>query len=243
MADAGVIELRQYTLRPGRRSALIDLFERELIEPQEAAGMAVGGVFRDRDQPDRFVWCRGFADLTSRRQALHAFYDGPVWAAHREAANATMLDSDDVLLLRPTEPPHQPPPPARPRPPAGTAGPGPEWVAMSVYLHAADPELTGWLTRDVHAVLEDVLRTHVVTWRTEPAANDFPRLPVRTDNAFVWSATFPDGFAYADAQQELDADPRWRHEIRPRLRGALRDQRHLRLQPTARSQHPPACPG
>lgn len=38
--------------------------------------------------------------MAERARALHAFYYGPVWQAHREAANATMLDKDDVLLLR-----------------------------------------------------------------------------------------------------------------------------------------------
>src|SRR5690348_11370989 len=98
-----VVELRQYTLRPGRREVLIDLFERNLLEPQESLGIHVLGQFRDLDQPDRFVWLRGFPDMTARARALTAFYDGPVWAEHRSAANATMLDSDDVLLLRPVE--------------------------------------------------------------------------------------------------------------------------------------------
>jgi len=55
-----VVELRQYTLKPGKRDVLIDLFEREFIEPQEALGMTVVGQFRDRRSPDRFVWLRGF---------------------------------------------------------------------------------------------------------------------------------------------------------------------------------------
>ena len=54
-----VIELRQYTLHPGRRDDLIALFEREFVEPQEALGIAVLGTFRDLDAPDRFVWLRG----------------------------------------------------------------------------------------------------------------------------------------------------------------------------------------
>ena len=97
----GVIELRQYTLRPGTRDAFAALFDAELAEPQEAAGMRVLGQFRDLDRPDMFVWLRGFPDMEVRRRALHAFYDGPVWAAHRDAANGMMLDSDDVLLLEP----------------------------------------------------------------------------------------------------------------------------------------------
>ncbi|WP_292412505.1 NIPSNAP family protein, partial [Mesorhizobium sp.] len=99
-----IVELRQYTLKPGRRETLIDLFDREFIESQEATGMTIIGQFRDLDRPDIFVWMRGFEDMTARKEALSAFYGGPVWAEHRDAANATMIDSDDVLLLKPAWP-------------------------------------------------------------------------------------------------------------------------------------------
>ena len=107
-----IVELRQYTCRAGRRDELAVLFEREFIESQEVLGAHVLGTFRDRDDPDRFVWLRGFESMPARAQALGAFYGGPVWRAHRQAANATMLDSDNVLLLRPA-----------------TAGGGFEWAA------------------------------------------------------------------------------------------------------------------
>ena len=114
----GVVELRQYTLRPGGRDVLVELFDREFVESQEALGMEIVGQFRDLDRPDRFVWLRGFPDMVRRRQALAAFYGGPVWQAHGPAANATMLDSDDVLLLRPATPVgFAPLPPARHRRP------------------------------------------------------------------------------------------------------------------------------
>jgi hypothetical protein len=51
-----VLELRQYTLKPGQRDALIALFDRYFVESQEAAGMTIVGQFRDRRRPDRFVW-------------------------------------------------------------------------------------------------------------------------------------------------------------------------------------------
>ena len=93
-----VLELRRYRLHPGRRDELIALFEREFVEPQEAAGAHLFGLFRSGDD---FVWLRGFASLASRKAALEEFYFGPVWRRFREEANATMLDSDNVLLLRP----------------------------------------------------------------------------------------------------------------------------------------------
>jgi hypothetical protein len=78
-----VLELRQYTLHPGRRDTLITLFDREFIEPQEEVGMRVVGQFRDLDDPDRFVWIRSFPDMAARAESLAAFYGGPIWAAHR----------------------------------------------------------------------------------------------------------------------------------------------------------------
>jgi len=90
-----------YTLKPAQRDVLINLFERHFVESQEAAGMTLIGQFRDRCDADRFVWLRGFSNMESRHQALETFYGGPVWAAHRSAANNTMLDSDNVLLLKP----------------------------------------------------------------------------------------------------------------------------------------------
>lgn len=61
--DLAIIELRQYTLHPGRRDELIELFDREFVETQEDAGIVVLGQFRDLDAPDRFVWLRGFRDM------------------------------------------------------------------------------------------------------------------------------------------------------------------------------------
>src|SRR5688572_21857985 len=95
-----IVELRQYILHTGRRDNLIELFDREFVETQEAVGIQVIGQFRNLDDPDQFVWLRGFNDMEARAESLNAFYSGPVWKAHREAANATMIDSDNVLLLR-----------------------------------------------------------------------------------------------------------------------------------------------
>ena len=92
-----VLELRQYTLRPGMRDVLIELFEREFVESQEALGMTLVGQFRDLDDPNRFVWLRGFADMTTRAQALHDFYGGPVW---KSPSRSSQRD-DDRLRQRP----------------------------------------------------------------------------------------------------------------------------------------------
>ena len=167
-----IVELRRYTLREGRRDELIDLFDREFVETQEELGMAVLGQFRDLDRPDRFVWLRGFTDMQSRRTGLTAFYSGPVWAKHGPAANATMLDSDDVLLLREIV--------AVPVFDRGTANAESVVHATIWYWTGPFPDPTQ-SPKDTLAVL-----------RTEYAANDFPGLPVREgEHALVWLTRSP----------------------------------------------------
>jgi len=237
ITDVPVVELRQYALKPGAADTLVEVFEAQFVESQEALGMAIGGLFRDRDDADRFVWMRGFASMELRREALAGFYGGPVWKEHGPAANATMVDSDDVLLLRPTDPQHSPLEPG-PRALVGAA-PGPdEWVVVTAWLHEPGHGTCDWLARDIQPLLEKGLGTNVATWRTEPAENTFPALPVRPDHAFVWTSTFPDHASYAAALAALDTHPDWQQVTR-RLdtRAVLAET--LRLRPTARSSHPP----
>ena len=196
LTDSPVVELRQYTLKPGARDALVDIFEAHFIESQEALGMSIGGLFRDLDDPDRFVWMRGFASMEERKEALTAFYFGSqAWKTHGPAANATMIDSDDVLLLRPTDPPRR----------SGIAGDGD--VHITVWLHEPGAGTCDLLTR--------TCGPDVAAWRTEPAENTFPALPVRPDHAFV---------AMAAAGEPVHPEA----------------TQTLRLRPTSRSQHRPA---
>lgn len=94
-----LVELRRYRTHHGRREDLVRVFDAHFVEGQEVCGAQVHGQFRDLDDPDSFVWIRAFASREVRRRALRDFYGGPVWAAHREVANAAMTAFDDVLLL------------------------------------------------------------------------------------------------------------------------------------------------
>ncbi|MFE5337829.1 NIPSNAP family protein [Isoptericola sp. NPDC056573] len=232
-----VVELRQYTLHPGRRDDLVDLFERELLEPQEAAGMTLLGQFRDLDHPDRFVWLRGFDDMTSRARALAEFYDGPVWRAHRDRANATMVDSDDVLLLRPTSPSGGFPVPP-PRRASGEPAPVRSTVVATVW------SLDGPLDDAPAEHLEQVARPllagagvePVASLRTEHAANTFPALPVRAGEEVLVSLVRHDADGGAERLARLESSARWREEVlTPLAAASARPVQRLRLAPTPRS--------
>lgn len=172
-----VFELRTYTLHPGQRDVLIDLFEREFIEPQEDLGIELPGLFRDAERPDRFVWLRGFTDMASRERALSAFYGGAVWRAHRDAANATMIDSDNVLLLAPA----QPAPDKR----AHLRGP----LFSLTYACADTASLAAFaimFSESIAPALRADGASIVASFMTHPEPNNFPQLPVReNEHVFV----------------------------------------------------------
>jgi len=232
-----IVELRQYTLHPGRRDALIDLFDREFVEAQEATGMRVIGQFRDLDAPDRFVWLRGFDDMASRAQSLSAFYDGPVWRAHRDAANATMIDSDDVLLLRPAAP-------AAGfaldgmRAAVGAPAPAAGLVVATLYAFDAevDVDFLDFFARRLRPAFAEAGARIVASFVTETAPNTWPRLPVREgEHVFVWFARFADTAAHAAYRAALVAQPGWRELAVALGRHLQGPPQVLRLAPTARS--------
>jgi hypothetical protein len=234
-----VLELRQYTLHPGKRDVLIDLFEREFVESQEALGIELVGTFRDLGDPDRFVWIRGFPDMPSRAKSLQAFYFGPVWQAHRETANATMIDSDNVLLLRPAGADAGFAQPTAPRAPVGAAArPGSRVLATIYYFDApVDDTFRQFFDRDLTPALAQAGLPPIARLETEPAENTFPRLPVRTgEHVFVWFARFHDAAALESAQARLAASPAWT-ALQPKLEKALKSPpERLVLEPTARSR-------
>lgn len=233
--DCQVVELRRYTLHPGRREALITLFERAFVESQEAAGMAVMGQFRDLDAPDHFVWLRGFADMDARARGLAAFYGGPVWQRHRDEANATMVAFDDVLLLRPAWPGAGIAMRGRSRA-AGAVRLAPP-AAVQLSILALRDEADAALLTGCREVLAPCLQRAgaelLGCYVREHAANNFPQLPVRTGApVLVVVALFA-------SQQALDAFQQggaWAREVAPALAPWLAAPAEChRLQPTARS--------
>lgn len=234
LAECPVVELRRYQLRVGAAPDLLAVFERRLVEAQEQAGMTVAGTFRDEEDANAFVWMRGFAGHEQRTAGLAAFYGGPVWARNARAANATMIDSDDVLLLRPTVPAH-PPQPAIERGDAEDTPRRDRLVAEVLTLPegVSGDHVEAWFTGEGVEALEEALGVAIAAWRTDPTPNGFPRLPVRTDRAVVWLASFPDAASRDDALGLLGA-----HAVHDELRARTLRQRRILLSPTSRSAHP-----
>ena len=193
------VELRQYTVVPGKRDAFISLFENEFIDTQEALGMRVIGQFRDLDDPNHFVWLRGFTAMASRATQLQDFYFGPVWKAHREEANAFFTDTDNVLLLRAPDGAAQFDLSHAKRTARGAAD-NPNGVLIATVYYFDAPVSADF----VHAfdkTIAPALRKNGITplahFVSETEPNNFPKLPVReADHVFVWFAMYDTIAAY-----------------------------------------------
>jgi hypothetical protein len=239
MDCCAVVELRQYVTYPGMRDTLVQLFEERFIESQEAVGIRVLGQFRDVNDPDHFTWVRGFPNMEARKKALGDFYYGPLWQANRNAANATLYDNDNVLLLRPASPgsgfAYDPG-----RRPAIGARKADSFVVAQVYYfaHPVTPEFTAFFEHDLMPMFERHGARLLARLVSEKSANTFERLPVRENvDVFVWFAGFPGRAAYDAWLGRLAQDQRWRGEWFGQLRKSLaREPEVLMLTPTARSQ-------
>ena len=234
-----VVELRQYTLKPGRRDELIALFERHFLEGQEQYGMQILGQFRRRSHPNQFVWLRGFADMETRHRALQGFYSGPIWQAHRHAANDTMVDSDNVLLLQPVRANSGLRCDSSGRPAMDAKDSAGGIMLATVYAFDApvDSLFVEFFEMQIAPVLWTAGATLLGYYVTEPAENTFPQLPVREgEHVFVWFASFADEKAYAAYQSALAANQAWTTSLVPALqRWQARPAEVLELVPTRRS--------
>lgn len=191
-----VIELRRYTIVPGGRQQFGRYFDTYFPEAFQQAGAVALGQFHERERPDGYTWIRGFRNWAARAVANQAFYDGPVWQEHRQAVNRYIVDSGNVLLLRPLYPDSDLPalravdPVAEPlgacgvvvaqllRPAAGR---------LDACALAAESSFAGYRG---HGVTEAGILVSI----TE--ANNFPRHPVREDGPWlVWIGVLRDNEA------------------------------------------------
>ena len=139
-----------------------------------------------------------------------------------------MIDSDDVLLLKPafdgaglTHPP-------APRPSATASRPA---ATIVVATTRPDGATAADQVRDFATECDAIAEAHgarpLAWYVTEPAENTFPALPVRTDVSVLVNIS-----AFDDAEQHREC-------LRRRPGGGGRSLRstvssHLRLEPTAR---------
>jgi hypothetical protein len=144
-----------------------------------------------------------------------------------------MLDSDDVLLLRPVGGDlREGPRPGRPR----EGSPGVLTAAVHLLREPVDAAFLRWYTAEVEPMLQRAGSRRLALLETEPAANTFPRLPVREGEfAFVRLSRFPDRATLTAAHRRVEQTPAWAAVVTRLQAHLVAPPRTLRLQPTPRS--------
>ena len=188
-----VVELRRYITKEGERDHFVRTFESYFPEAFQQLGAIAFGQFLERGNPASFFWLRGFKDIDARAIVNAAFYYGPLWKEHRTEMNDRLVDSDNVLLLRPLSP-----------------------ERGVVVLPAVDPireadGAHGVAVAQIFAVREASIEAFAKEAETSFACyraagvreagvlitldvpNNFPQLPVRTDGPYlVWLGIMKD---------------------------------------------------
>ena len=177
--------------------------------------------------------------MTTRAQGLQAFYSGPVWKANREAANATMVDSDNVLLLRPARPESAFSLENSERPPHGTTE-IPKAIVTAIVYYFDSPVGKNFIDLFEHALKPTLVESGaslLAYFVTESSENTFPALPVREgENVFVWFSLFANAAAFDQYCVTLDQSRKWREEVSKVLKQRLKKSPEvLKLSPTSRS--------
>ena len=97
-----LVEIRHYRLEPGRRAEFVEWFESAVVPEMERHGMRILGTFEPVDDPDAFVYLRGFRDEEERRRQTGAFYEGEAWLGGLRDRALELETGFDVLVVRST---------------------------------------------------------------------------------------------------------------------------------------------
>lgn len=236
-----LFELRRYRLKPGGFDDLLTLFEREFVHTQQAVGMDVPAIYRDLDDPDAFVWLRSFENIDARAQALATFYNGEAWNRFGSAANATMVNSDNVLLLAPRRlgSDFVPTCGARPESAAGAAEKGLITISICSLAPGREQEFATFFETEARPLIEQAGARIDATFVTAAERNSFPQLPVREgEPVFVWIGAFPNTTAEETYRSRLRQSAAWQERGFPELdRRLWRPIETAQLIPTGRSRH------
>jgi hypothetical protein len=98
-----IVEMRTYKLKPGTRSAFLEIFRSTSIPAHAEIGMKILGPFLSVEDPDTFFFMRGFPDLASREPMKAKFYEGELWKRELENLLMPMIEKYDVVVVEDRE--------------------------------------------------------------------------------------------------------------------------------------------
>jgi hypothetical protein len=187
LKDFQVIEFRRYTVKEGKREHFAEYFESYFPEAFQQMGAMAFGQFFERKNPVGFTWMRGFKNTDARAVINAGFYYGPLWREHAFTMNSLMVDSNNVLLLRPLNPERGVT--VLPSVDPVTERKGAQGVVVA-QIFAVKANSVDAFAQEAEAAFSGYRAAgarEAGVLVTLDAPNNFPQLPVRTDGPYlVW---------------------------------------------------------
>ena len=202
-----VLELRNYLLKPNMADEFSSYFNKHFVKPMTELSGYTLGQFQIKGVNDRFVWLRGFTDMSIRVKFLNDFYINSLsWKEFGSGANAMMINSDNVYLLRPLT--------------KGKNAAEQSETINSNFLqtHKDITVIDFYICNSTLDKTIDLFNTSylpflktlniedISLWVSEMTENDFPRLPVFQDkNLLVTISNYKNEKEYQAKQKEINA--------------------------------------
>ena len=77
-----IIELREYYLKPNSREQFIEIMEEHILPfLTNKKEIVFLGSFTTEEDPDKYIWIRGFKDTAHREQYYAEISEDPYWKA------------------------------------------------------------------------------------------------------------------------------------------------------------------
>lgn len=99
-------ELRQYTIRPGKRDAWVKLMEEEIVPFQVKCGMVIVGNFVGEQDETVYVWIRRFASEEERAEQYKKVYESGFWKSVIGPKVPDLVDREQIKMTRLVATPH-----------------------------------------------------------------------------------------------------------------------------------------
>ena len=196
LKDFQVIEFRRYTVKEGERERFAEYFESYFPEAFQQMGAIAFGQFFERKNPVGFTWMRGFKNTDARAVINAGFYYGPLWREHAFTMNSLMVDSNNVLLLRPLSPERGVTVLPSVDPVAERKGAQGVVVAQIFAVKANSLDAFAQQAEATFAGYRAAGAREAGVLVTLDAPNNFPQMPVRTDGPYlVWLGIVKDNQA------------------------------------------------
>lgn len=94
-----IIEMRTYKTKCGMRGRFVEIFRAKSIPAHVEIGMKILGPFLSVEDPDVFLFMRGFPDLASREPMKAKFYEGELWKRELENLLMPMLEKYETVVV------------------------------------------------------------------------------------------------------------------------------------------------